>query len=144
MGGFVNHEKPIFASKGMNINVIEGKNYGLPDYYELVLIANEDTVQNDRATVDAFVKAMRKGFADMKQNPQKSLDLLLTKQMEQFPLKADIEKQSLEILLPKMDAGDQPYGWQTLQSWQKAADWMFANGAIKKPIDAQKAYMNVD
>ena len=144
MGGFVNHEKPIFASKGMNINVIEGKDYGLPDYYELVLIANEDTVNNDRATVDAFVKAMRKGFADMKQNPQKSLDLLLTKQMEQFPLKADIEKQSLEILLPKMDAGDLPYGWQTLQSWQTAADWMFANGAIKKTIDAQKAFVNVE
>ena len=144
MGGFINHEKPIFASKGMNIRVIEGKQYGVPDYYELVLIANEDTVANDRQTVDAFVGVMRKGFAEMKKDPQKSLNLLLSKQMEQFPLKADIEKESLDILLPRMDAGDNAYGSQTLESWQSAADWMFANGAIQQKVDAKKAFINIE
>jgi putative hydroxymethylpyrimidine transport system substrate-binding protein len=144
MGGFINHEKPILADKGMNIRIIEGVKYGLVDYYELVLVTNEKMLEEDRETVEGFVRAMRKGYADMVTNPQKSLDLLLTKQRKEFPLKADIEKQSLDMLLPLMDAGKQPYGYQSEQSWKEAAKWMYDNGAIEKPIEANEAFINID
>jgi putative hydroxymethylpyrimidine transport system substrate-binding protein len=143
MGGFINHEMPLLAKEGLNVKIIEGAQYGIHDYYELVLVANEKSLQNNRETVEKFVHAMRKGYGDMVVDPQTSLDLLLSKQMKEFPLKADIEKQSLDILLPLMNAGEQPYGTQSLTSWQQAVDWMAANGAIDEPIDPEAAFTNI-
>jgi dTDP-D-glucose 4,6-dehydratase len=93
--------------------------------------------------VEKFVKAMRKGYQDMIDDPQKSLDLLLSKQMKEYPLEADIEKASLDILLPLMDAKPEMFATQSLASWQQVSDWMLKNKAIEKAVDPKEAFVNV-
>ena len=144
MGGFINHEEPILKKKNVPLRIIKGVNYGIPDYYELVLIANEDQYKRNPEKVEKFVKAMRKGYQDMIDDPQKSLDLLLSKQMKEYPLEADIEKASLDILLPLMDAATEPFAMQSLESWQNVADWMYKNKAISKEIKAEEAFVNIN
>lgn len=143
MGGFINHEEPILKQKGMKIRIIKGVDYGIPDYYELVLIANEDAYKKNPAKYESFVRAMRNGYQDMVNDPQTSLNLVLAKQNKKYPLKADIEKASLDILLPLMDAKQEPFATQSLDSWKQVSDWMYSNKAIQKPVDPAKAFINI-
>ena len=66
--------------------------------------------KNDPELLRAFLRASKKGFEDMKNDPDGSLDLLLSRQnAENFPLTRSVEEQSLSILLPAMEHEDAPF-----------------------------------
>ena len=138
VGGYINHEKLILEKHGIPVNVFSLESFGVPDFYELVLATSDETFQQKQKAIAAFLRAAGKGQAYVQENPEKALDLLLGKQAQEFPLEADIETKSLEILLPMMDAGDQPFGSQSEDTWQNMIEWMKAEGLIKADIQAKE------
>lgn len=143
VGGYINHEKLILEKNGIPVNVFSPESFGVPDYYELVLTTSDETLQQKKAVIEAFLRAASKGQAYVKDNPQEALDLLLAKQAQEFPLEADIETKSLEILLPMMDAGEQPFGSQSEESWQNMIDWMKQQGLIANDVLAHEVMQDV-
>ncbi len=143
IGGYVNHEKPLLEKEGIQLAAFDPSDYGVPDYYELVLTASEDGVASKGAAIKTFIEAAAKGQQYTAQNPQQSLQNLLDSQDVNFKLDAEIEKQSLDILLPLMDAGSAAFGSQTEESWNEVIDFLSKNGQLTKEIKAEDAFRNL-
>ncbi|WP_324617906.1 ABC transporter substrate-binding protein [Cohnella cholangitidis] len=143
IGGYVNHEKLLLEKEGEKLATFDPSKYGVPDYYELVLTASEDGVKNNGEAYKKFMAAAAKGQEYTASHPEQALQLLLDKQSADFPLDADIEKMSLAILLPLMDAGSEPFGIQSEQSWNSVIGWLTEHGQLKKEIKAEQAFVNL-
>lgn len=136
-GGFKNHEKILLEKEGYELITFDPVEYGVPDYYELILVASEKTVQENKDIIGKFWNACIKGQEFVKNNPQEGIDILLANQNNQFPLNEEIEKESLAILLPLMDK----FGEQTEESWQEVTNWMVEYELIEKKIEAKDAFI---
>ena len=102
-GNMVNHEVPQMEEQGFAVNYFFSSyptEYGVPSMYEMVFLANKDAVAQNSEKYQKFLRACQKGFADMKQNPDQVLQILLDNQNEaNFPLSENVERKSMEILL---------------------------------------------
>lgn len=139
----MNHEKLLLEKEGEKLATFDPSKYGVPDYYELVLTASEDGVKNNSEAFKKFMAAAAKGQEYTASHPEQALRLLLDKQSADFPLDEDIEKKSLAILLPLMDAGSEPFGSQSEQSWTSVIGWLTEHGQLKKEIQAEQAFVNL-
>jgi len=129
-GAFVNHEVPVLEHEGYDIDYISPVDFGVPNYYELVVVTGDDTWEKQQDEIEAFWRAAQKGFDFMADNPDEALNILLNNQDEaNFPLDEAVEKESMDILLPKMKATD-GLRKQEEQSWQETAEWLKDVGLI--------------
>lgn len=143
IGGYVNHEKLLLEKEGEKLIAFNPSQYGVPDYYELVLTASEEGLKSKSGAIKKFLEASAKGQAYTVSHPDQALQILLDKQSKEFPLDAEVEKRSLNILLPLMDAGKEPFGSQSAQSWSSIIDWLVEQGQMKKGVKAEQAFRNL-
>ncbi len=137
IGCMVNHEVPQMEEEGFEVNYFNLDDYGIPTYYELIFLANDDMIENDPETLRAFLRASKRGFEDMKADPEGVLQILLDNQnAENFPLSKSVETKSMEILLPAMETENAPFLSQSEEVWRENIDWLFDQGLIgeKKAI----------
>lgn len=143
VGGYVNHEQLILEKNGIPVRVFTPREFGVPDYYELVLATSDATLAEKKDALQAFLRAAGRGQAYVAAHPGEALDLLIAKQAADFPLEEDIEQRSLEILLPLMDSGDKPFGFQDSDSWQKLIDWMQTEKLIQENVNVADVMTNL-
>ncbi|WP_337102070.1 ABC transporter substrate-binding protein [Paenibacillus sp. YIM B09110] len=143
IGGYVNHEKLLLEKEGEKLIAFDPSEYGVPDYYELVLTASEDGLKSNSDAIKKFMEAAAKGQAYTASHPDEALQILLDQQSEEFPLDAEIERKSLDILLPLMDAGSEPFGSQSKESWSSIIDWLKEQGQIKQDVSAEQAFRHL-
>lgn len=143
IGGYINHEKLLLEREGIAITAFDPSQFGVPDYYELVAVAGEDTIDQKGDAIKAFWEAAVQGQEYVAEHPDESLDLLLKNQSQDFALEEDVEKESLNILLPLMAEGDQPFADQSEDVWQSVIDWLKATGTISKDLKASDMYVNL-
>lgn len=143
-GGMVNHEVPVMIDKGLDVNYFYPSDYGVPNAYELVFVANNKTIEEKPEVVEKFMRASKKGFEDMKNDPQASLKLLLDhQQADSFPLTEAVEKQSMDILLPKMETENAKFLSQDAKVWEENIEWLYNKGFIKTKPSADDVFVNI-
>lgn len=136
IGNMVNHEVPQMEEQGFEVNYFYPTDFGVPQGYELVFLANKDAINENPEKYQGFLRACQKGFEDMKNNPDEVLQILLDNQNEaNFPLSENVERQSMEILLPDMETESAPFLHQEASVWQENADWMYEVGVLTKEAD---------
>ncbi|WP_379154175.1 ABC transporter substrate-binding protein [Paenibacillus sp. sgz5001063] len=143
IGGFINHEELILEQEGHPVISLDPKDYGVPDYYELVLVASDLGLQNSEGYIQKFIHAARKGQQFVADHPQEALDLLLAHEDATAPLDKSIESKSLNLLLPLMDAGNEPFGYQDPASWEKVQNWLSDNGLLNGKVKTGEAFINL-
>jgi putative hydroxymethylpyrimidine transport system substrate-binding protein len=137
VGAYWTHESIAMEMQGFPISVLRIEDWGVPDFYELVLVASETTLGDDPEMVQGFLHATAKGFADAVSDPQGAVDVLVGANPETDEA---LETQGIDLLAPMWDAGGQPFGWQTQERWQSLADWMKAEGLLSEDVDEQQAF----
>lgn len=144
IGNMVNHEVPQLEENGFEINYFYPTDFGVPQQYELVLLAGKDEVDNNPEKLQRFLRACQKSFKYMKANPEESLQILLDNQnAENFPLSKTVEAKSMEMLLPIMETADAPFLHQEVSVWQKNADWMYEGGLLSEKTDVSAMVVNL-
>lgn len=144
IGCLVNHEVPQMEEEGFEINWFNLDDYGVPTYYESVFLANDQTIANDSETLQAFLRASAKGFADMKADPEEALAILLANQNEEnFPLTEAVERRSIETLLPMMETENVNFLSQSDACWQENIDWMLEQGLIDEKVTVDDVRVNL-
>ena len=124
IGNMVNHEVPQMEEQGFEVNYFYPTDFG--EKYQ------------------GFLRACQKGFEDMKNNPDEVLQILLDNQNEaNFPLSENVERQSMEILLPDMETESAPFLHQEVSVWQENADWMYEVGVLTKEADVSGLVVNL-
>ena len=143
IGNMVNHEVPQLEEQGIEINYFSPTDFGVPDYYELVFLAGQKTVENNPEKLQKFLRAAQKGFDFMQENPEEALQILLDNQnAENFPLSESVEQASMEMLLPAMETAESPFLSQDVAVWQQNADWLCEMGLLSEQADV--SFMVVD
>ncbi len=66
----INHEVPQMEAEGFEVQYYYPNEYGVPDYYELVLLAGNDTLQNNKEKIQKFLRASKKAL-NTQNNTQK-------------------------------------------------------------------------
>lgn len=144
IGNMVNHEVPQMEEQGFEVNYFYPTDFGVPQGYELVFLANKDAINENTEKYQGFLRACQKGFEDMKNNPDEVLQILLDNQNEaNFPLSENVERQSMEILLPDMETESAPFLHQEASVWQENADWMYEVGVLTKEADVSGLVVNL-
>lgn len=145
IGCLVNHEVPQMEEEGMQLNYFFPNEYGVPDYYELVFVTGENTLNKNSEKISKFLRASKKGFEDMKNNPDESLKILLDNQnKENFPLSESVEKKSMEFLIPVMETENAKFLYQDTKVWQNNIDWLVSKGLLKETFNASDVVENLE
>lgn len=137
IGCMLNHEVPQMEYEGFEVNYFLVTDYdGVPEFYECLFLTNDDMIENEQDVLAAFLRASKKGFEDFKADPDACLQILLDNQNEEnFPLTAEVEQQSCQVLLPIMETTEAGFMEQSEEVWKSNIDWMYERGLISQKID---------
>ena len=140
IGCYFSYESIKMENEGYPVEILRMEQWGVPDFYELVVVTNEDTLTQRPEVVRRFVKAMVRGYEEAAKDPDAAVDNLLALGGEDVD--EAIDRPGAELLAPLWKEGDTPVGWQTSEKWTGFADWMHENGIVDTPLDASKAFTN--
>jgi len=142
IGGYINHEKLLLDKEGHPMRAFSPTDYGVPDYYELVLVGSEKELKEKPEVFKKFMAAISKGQKYVQQHPNQGLSFLMKNEEKSSPLDKAVETKSLQILLPLMDAKNEAFGHQDSAVWENVAKWLYDNKIVKQPVNAKDAYIN--
>ncbi|WP_438503604.1 ABC transporter substrate-binding protein [Ectobacillus ponti] len=143
-GAYINHEVPVLRHEGYPPAYFDPAKYGVPNYYELVFVTGDSTLKKDKKTLQAFLRGAQKGYEFMKQNPDEALKILLAHQeKENFPLIPEVEKESMNILLGKMESPQEAFLSQTSASWEEQNKWLKDKGMAKQMVPADELFHDI-
>ncbi|MDW8119149.1 MAG: ABC transporter substrate-binding protein [Chloroflexota bacterium] len=138
IGAYWVHESIVLEQQGFPVNILRVEQWGVPDFYELVLVTNEKTLAERPDLVKRFLRAVVKGYRDASQDLAGAVDTL-AKASPQVDTK--VEREGIRLLAPLWQ--DAPaFGWQTAERWTTFATWMQTTGLLERPVDASKAFTN--
>jgi putative hydroxymethylpyrimidine transport system substrate-binding protein len=135
ISGYRNVEGIQLASLGLNPKVYPVETLGVPNYDELVIIANKSKLASDaayRTMVKEFLAGLGQGAAAAQANPAAALAAI-----------TPVAKGYSPALLKKMVYATAPllknpdgFGAMSVSEWQSFANWMKSDGLITKPVQA--------
>lgn len=136
--GFWAYESIVSEREGFPVNIMKVDEYGIPDFYELVVLTNEDTIRDNPELVQKFVKAVTRGYEDAIRDPEGAVQILKQTNPE---VDVEIERRSTELQIPLWKSA-KGFGWQEEQKWVEFAQWMKENGWLSQDVDARQAFTN--
>ncbi len=126
--------------QGFDINFILLQDYGeVLDFYTPVLITSEKMIEDDPALVSSFMRASTRGYTYTMENPEEAAAILLDAVPE---LDDDIVVASQIYLADQYQADAERWGEMKLEIWADYADWMYQEGLLESPLDAEEAFTN--
>lgn len=140
IGAYWVHESLLIEQQGETVNVIKLEEWGVPDYYELVLVATDDMVDDDGETIEKFVRALQQGYAAAEADPAAALDALVAAAPD---TDRALEEAGLPLLIPFWtDNGAVPFGTQTDERWETYGLWLSENGLLTQEVVPADAFTN--
>lgn len=138
IGVYWTHETILAEQEGTPVRYFRIEEYGVPDYYELVMVAGESTLTDQEDVVQAMCDAMRKGYHDAAADLDNALALLMAASPD---LDEAVEREGLELLAPMWtDGGAVPFGTQTAEKWEAYASWATEEGFLDDGVDVLASF----
>jgi putative hydroxymethylpyrimidine transport system substrate-binding protein len=137
IGGYPVHEAIVAQQQGHPVDIMKVQDWGVPDYYELVLVTNDSMVKQHPDTVRKFMAAVEHGYNDAIADHAAALDALSAASKD---VDRKVEGPGIDALAPYWTDNVPEFGWQTADRWQKYADWMQQNKLIDKHVNAQDCF----
>ncbi|WP_018922792.1 ABC transporter substrate-binding protein [Salsuginibacillus kocurii] len=140
VGAYINHEYPLLEQEGHDISYMNPGDKGVPNYDELVLIANENEIAEKEEVFERFWAAASRGYEVVRDDPEYGLDLLFQhEEEEEFPLNEEVEEESMEILLERMETQERAFGETSLEESESVVDWVYEAGLVEERPDVEDA-----
>jgi putative hydroxymethylpyrimidine transport system substrate-binding protein len=113
---------------------------GVPDYDELVLVANADQLDDERDDLRLFIGALAKGAEEARRDPRGSSAALLEANRD---LKPRTTRESVRVTLPALFPGSgKPWGYLDPAQWRAYGAWMLENELLKERPTTSDALTN--
>jgi putative hydroxymethylpyrimidine transport system substrate-binding protein len=137
MGAFWTHETILAEREGYPVDLLRVEDWGVPDYYELVLVASETTVREEPEMVSRFLAAVQGGYVGAIADPAAAIDEIVRAYPE---TDRDVEAAGIELLVPVWTEPGVPFGAQSAERWQALGDWMKGHGLIPSELKIADAF----
>jgi putative hydroxymethylpyrimidine transport system substrate-binding protein len=140
LGAFWNVEGVQLRQRRTKPVIIPVDRLGVPDYDELVLVANQDELDKRRQDLRLFIGALARGAQQARRDPRGAAQALLDESKDLKPkfTRASV-RETLPALFPK---GDQPWGYMDPGQWRVYGAWMFGHHLLSGRPDASQAFTN--
>jgi putative hydroxymethylpyrimidine transport system substrate-binding protein len=114
---------------------------GVPDYDELVLVANQDQLDEKRDDLRLFIGALAKGAQQARRDPRDAAQALLDANRD---LKPKTTRESVRLTLPALfpERSGKPWGYLDQQQWRTYGAWMFGHELLEQRPRASDALTN--
>ncbi len=140
LGAFWNYEGVDLRLRGKRPEIIRVDDAGIPTYNELVLVANADTLEEDRDRISAFLAALSAGTSELERDPDMAIRGLLDANPD---LDARLQRASVEETLPLFTPPEgKPFGYQDPTQWTEFGGFMQERGLLDSPPDAEASFTN--
>ena len=140
LGGFRNIEGVDLAERGENPAVVPVNQLGVPNYDELVLVAQGERLEQDPEELRLFIGALAKGTKDAVADPAAATRNVLA---ASDGLDPDLTRAEVDATLPLLAASpDESFGQIDAEEWALFASWMAENGLISQVPDGEDVLTN--
>ena len=139
VGAYWVHESISANNLGFDLNIMRMEENGVPDFYELVVVASEDKIANEPEVIEKFVKATTRGYKDAVDDPIEAVAVLKSVKPE---TDLEIENPGVLLLAPLWATDSGVFGWQEKSRWEDFAAWMVETGRLTSADAADSAYDN--
>jgi putative hydroxymethylpyrimidine transport system substrate-binding protein len=140
LGGFWNVEGVQLKERGEKPWIEPVDKLGVPDYDELVLVANSDKLESQRDDLRLFISAVARGATEARKNPRAAARALLDANRD---LKTKETIESVRVTVPALfPAAGKPWGYLDPVAWRNYGGWMVTNGVLKQLPAIQSAITN--
>ncbi len=140
LGCYLSHETIMAENEGFPVNVMRMEKWGVPDYYELVLVASDEMITNNKDLVQRMTRAISKGYNDAVSNPKEGIDNLVKATNEEID--QAIEYPGVELLAPLWVDNEGRFGVQTEEKWAIFSKWLFDTGQITSIPETNSLFTN--
>lgn len=139
VGAYWTHESINMENIGYPVNVMRMEEWGVPDYYELVLVTSEDYLSENEDVAERFVRAIKRGYEEAIGDPQAGVDVLVAE--NEGEIDESIDRPGADLLVPmwQLPSGG-GFGTQEPARWNSFVQWMKDNGMLEQSLDASAAY----
>ena len=140
IGAYFTHESISLENQGYPVDIFRMEDWGVPDYYELILVTSEMYLKNNPKIVEGFTRAVTKGYRDAIQDPQLGVDVLKKYSPD---IDESIDRPGADLLQKLWIDSNGDFGKQTYNKWNNFGNWMKSNDIISKDLDIDDAYTDV-
>src|SRR5665811_1402946 len=138
IGTYWTHETILAEEQGAPVRYLRVEEWGVPDYYELIVAAGESTIEEQGDAISAFLEALQQGYTDAIADPDAAIEALLAASPD---LDAEVEREGLELLIPLWTSdGAVPFGAQTEERWDAFGAWMKEQGLLSDDVEIAAAW----
>ena len=138
VGAYWTHESIMLDNLGHPVNVMRMEEWGVPDYYELVLVASEESVEKRPDVIERFTRAMRRGYNDAIADPQGGVDVLVRGTNEEID--QAIDRPGADLLVSVWQTAEARFGQQDADRWEGFVEWMQQTGLLSEDVSAADAF----
>jgi putative hydroxymethylpyrimidine transport system substrate-binding protein len=141
LGAFWNVEGVELRQRKQRPWIVPVNRLGVPNYDELVLVANSDKLDDQRDDLRLFISALSRGAREARSDPRAAADVLLDANKD---LKPKPTRESVRVTIPALfpEKSAQPYGFLDPVQWRNYGGWMVDNGVLKDLPDIDAALTN--
>ena len=140
VGAYWTHESIMIENEGYPVNIMRMEEWGVPDYYELVLVTSESFLEKSPGVVERFARALRRGYEEAVSDPQAGVNILLQGTKEEVD--EAIERPGVDLLAPLWVTDTAKFGHQDSARWEAFTSWMQATGMLSADVKADDAFTN--
>jgi putative hydroxymethylpyrimidine transport system substrate-binding protein len=129
LGGYWNYEGVQLRLAKKHPHVLRLEQLGVPNYDELVFVANADGLDQNGRQIRGFLGAVSRGLRFLGRDQGAAVDGLLKANPDLDPA---LQRASVKVTLPAfLPPAGKPFGWQDPAQWGTFATWMHQNGILK-------------
>ena len=135
VGAYKNYEKIQLELEGVEVGILPLEENGVPDYYELIFIASERTLQKRPEVAKRFLQAVQRGIQLTLSDTSAALELFFAAHSD---LRDELNRRAFAATLPYYARTQVQSG----EKWSTFQDFMLKGGLIKTKADLSKLYTN--
>ena len=140
IGAYWSHESYVLEDEGYPVNIIFADDYGVPPYYEMMLITSEQMLADQPDVVRRFANAFVRGYEWSRENPSEAIDILVNLNPTQLEETEHIERAAIPDLRDAWIAENGSVGTLTSARWDLVGNFMKDKGYIEADLPVQDAW----
>jgi putative hydroxymethylpyrimidine transport system substrate-binding protein len=138
VGAYRNYERVQIELQGQPVGMFEPERYGVPTFYELVLITSDAELARHQEVLQRFVRAVGRGIDFTAKNPDRAFADYV-RANPKMKLDDELNRKSFRVTLST-------YAHSQVQSrarWESFVQWLASHKVIARAVPADDLYTNL-
>jgi putative hydroxymethylpyrimidine transport system substrate-binding protein len=138
VGAYRNYERVQIELQGQPVGMFEPERYGVPTFYELVLITSDTALGQHREALQRFVRAVGRGIAFTLKNPDQAFAAYV-RANPKMKLDDELNRKSFRVTLPTYARTET----QARDRWEMFDRWLATRKVIPRAVPVDDLYTNL-